>query len=78
MLDEMFDSDQTFIQHDFGSSNIFFSFSQILQSVKPIQHFIQHAKFMMLDEMLDRFNLAFSNLFVNCSTNKVLPLFSCS
>ena len=26
MLDEMFGSDQTFIQEDFGSSNIFISF----------------------------------------------------
>ena len=30
-------------------------FSQILRSVKPIQHFIQHGKNAMLDEMLDWF-----------------------
>ena len=30
-------------------------FSQILRSAKPIQHFIQHGKNAMLDEMLDWF-----------------------
>ena len=30
-------------------------FSQILRSAKPIQHFIQHGKNVMLDEMLDWF-----------------------
>ena len=30
-------------------------FSQILRSAKPIQHFIQHGKIAMLDEMLDWF-----------------------
>ena len=36
----------------------FFLFLQILRSVKPIQYFIQHAKLMMLDKMLDWFNSA--------------------
>ena len=39
---------------------IFSSFFLVLFlcSVKPIQHFIQHGVFVMLDEMLDRFNKA--------------------
>ena len=36
-------------------------FSQILRSAKPIQHFIQHGKNAMLDEMLDWFASAFSD-----------------
>ena len=34
----------------------------ILRSVKPIQHFVQHGIFVMLDEMLDRFNKALNKL----------------
>jgi len=47
-----FDSDQIFIQHDFALSStiFFFAFDQ------HIQHFIQHLNFLMLGEMLDRFN----------------------
>ena len=74
MLDEMFDSDQTFINTILAHPTYFFLFLQILRSVKPIQHFIQHAKFMMLDEMLDRFNSAFNPHLVeeaNC-----FPLFT--
>ena len=40
-------------------STQFSIFSQILQSAKPIQHFIQHGKNAMLDEMLDWFASAF-------------------
>ena len=59
MLDEQFARDQMFIQHDFSSSNMVFSFLLFLRSVEPIQHFIQHSIFVILDEMLDRFNKAF-------------------
>ena len=38
-------------------------FSQILRSAKPIQHFIQHGKNAMLDEMLDWFASAFNDIF---------------
>ena len=57
MLNEKFARDQIFIQHDFSLSNMIFSFVLLfLRSVKPIQHFIQHDIFVLLDEMLDRFN----------------------
>ena len=63
MLDEKFACDQIFIQHDFSSFIMIFSFSFLflfsllfLRSVKPIQHFIQHGIFVMLDGMLDQFN----------------------
>ena len=38
-------------------------FSKILRSAKPIQHFIQHGKNAMLDEMLDWFALCLSDRF---------------
>ena len=53
----------------------FFLFLQILRSVKPIQHFIQHAKFMMLDEMLDRFNSALKKGNKNFRTPSKLEIF---
>ena len=46
MLDEKFARDQIFIQR-----NIF--------SVKPMQYFKQHGIFVILDEILHRFNKAF-------------------
>ena len=39
-------------------------FSQILRSAKPIQHFIQHGKNAMLDEMLDWFASAFRIIYL--------------
>ena len=65
MLDEKLACDQIFIQHDFSSFIMSFSFSfffslLFLRSVKPIQHFIQHRIFVMLDEMLDQFNKVFT------------------
>ena len=41
-------------------------FPQILRSAKPIQHFIQHRKNAMLDEMLDWFASAFNIPFKKC------------
>ena len=52
MLDEKFAHDQVFIQHDFSASNMIFCLL-FLRSVKPIQRFIQHGIFVMLNEMLD-------------------------
>ena len=55
MLDEKFARNQIFIKHDFSSFNmIFFFFLLFLLSLKPIQHYIQHGIFCMLDEMLHR------------------------
>ena len=44
-------------------------FSQILRSAKPIQHFIQHGKNAMLDEMLEWFASAFNEFiaFSSCA-----------
>ena len=69
MLYEIFARDQIFIQHDFSSSNIFFFFL-FLRSVKPVRHFIEHGIFVMLDEMLDRFNKAFRK-FLNIHRKKI-------
>ena len=41
----------------------FFLFLLFLRSVKPMQHFIQNGIFVMLDEMLDRFNKALNESF---------------
>ena len=44
--------------HPTSSNTIFFFFFEILQILKmskPVQHFIQHGKIPMLDEMLDWF-----------------------
>ena len=38
---------------------LFFYFLLFLRSVKPIQYFIQHGIFVMLDEILHRFNKVF-------------------
>ena len=43
-----------FMEHDF-----FFFFLLFLRSVKPIRYFIQHGIFVMLDEILHRFNKVF-------------------
>ena len=51
-----------FIEHFF-----FFLF---LRSVKPVRHFIEHGIFVMLDEMLDRFNKAFRK-FLNIHRKKI-------
>ena len=53
-----------FMQHDFFFVLLFF------RSVKPIQHFIQHGIFVMLDEMLGRFNKAFN-------TRVIFKIFEC-
>ena len=45
----------------------FFLLFQILRSAKPIQHFIQHGNFLMLDEMLDWFASALTK-----ELNKIL------
>ena len=71
ILDKKFARNQILIQHDFSSSNMIFSSFAILRSVKPIQHFIQHDIFVMLDEILDRFNKAliqklFDEFIFNC------------
>ena len=73
ILDKKFARNQILIQHDFSSSNMIFSSFAILPSVKPIQHFIQHDIFVMLDEILDRFNKAliqklFDEFIFNCRT----------
>ena len=70
MLYEIFARDQIFIQQDFSSTNMIFFFLLFLRSVKPIQHFIQHGIFVMLDEMLDRFNKAFRK-FLNIHRKKI-------
>ena len=63
MLDEKFALYRIFIRHDFSSSNyFFFIFLLFLRSVKPIQHLFQHGIFVMLDEILDRFNKALNKL----------------
>ena len=52
MLDEKFDREQTssnIIQHDFF---LLFYFFLNFEALKYIQHFIQHQKFSMLNEML--------------------------
>ena len=46
MLNEKFGHNQVFIQHDFSSSSMIFSFLLFLCSVKPVQHFIQHGIFL--------------------------------
>ena len=62
MLYEKFAHDQIFIQIDFSSSNMIFSYLLFLSFVKPLYHFIQHGIFVMLDEMLDRFNKAINKI----------------
>ena len=63
---------QIFIQNDFHLSNMTFSFFMLfLRSVKRNQHFIQHGIFVMLDEMLDRFNKAFRK-FLNIRRRKTI------
>ena len=60
MLDEKFARDQIFIQRNIFSWNmIFFYFLLFLRSVKPMQYFKQHGIFVILDEILHRFNKAF-------------------
>ena len=46
---------QAFIQHNFSSSNIIFSFSQIWKMLKPSQDFIQLAIISVFHEILDSF-----------------------
>ena len=70
MLDETFALNQIFIQHNFSSSNMTFLFLLFLRSVKPIQYFIQNGFFVMLDEMLDRFNKTFRK-FLNIHRKKI-------
>ena len=74
MSDEKIARNQIFIQHHFSSSNMNFSF---------LLHFIQDGIFVLLDEMVDRFNKAFrkflnihreKNLLRNLSLNKVASL----
>ena len=49
---------------EFPHPTRFSIFSQILRSAKPIQHFIQHGKNAMLDEMLDLFASALTRKYI--------------